>query len=121
MPENDRLWDKVTAMEIEISRIVTRLDNHQPTIALVGQLEKSVARIEQSVASLSDDARNLFAAHDTLLKEKANTERAELLAKTPLGLVKRYGPVVGFIVGCTAVYRVLGTIAEGWLRSHGFQ
>jgi hypothetical protein len=121
MPENDRLWEKVTAMEIEIGRIVTRLDGHQPTIALVGQLEKSVVRIEQSVASLSEDARNLFAAHDTLLKEKAQAERAELLAKTPLGLVKKYGPVVTFIIGSIAVYRILGAVAEGWLRIHGFQ
>jgi hypothetical protein len=56
-----------------------------------------------------------------LLKEKAQAERAELLAKTPLGLVKKYGPVVTFIIGSIAVYRILGAVAEGWLRIHGFQ
>jgi hypothetical protein len=123
MTEHNNLWEEVSGMKAEIATIKARLDGHAPrewVRELVGPIQVAVTGMEQTVLGLSESAQKLFASHDELLKEKAAADRAELMAKTPLGLVKRYGPVIGFIVGCTAIYRILGTLAESWLHGHGF-
>lgn len=83
-------------------------------------VQDSVNRMESIVNSLTEKADALFDAHDSLLKEKAEQERKQWAERTPLGLIRKYGPVVSFVAGSIAVYRLLGTLAETWLKTHGY-
>lgn len=82
-------------------------------------VQDSVNEMRVIVHTLGEKADALFDAHDSLLKEKAQHERQQWNEKTPLGIVKKYAPFISFIIGVVAVYRILGSVVETWLRSRG--
>jgi hypothetical protein len=118
-----KLWERINEMSVAIAELKTQVKEHAThgwVRDIIRPIEQSVSRMEVAVTSLSDDAKSLFAAHDAMLKEKAAAERAELESKTPMGLVKKYAPVIAFLLGAIALYGILSAAVQSWLRAHGF-
>lgn len=117
MPEKDK------SLETRIALLEQQFASYAPrewVKDFIKPVQDSVNRMESIVNSLSEKADHLFDAHDSLLREKAEQERKGWLERTPLGLIKKYGPVVTFIVGIVAIYRLAGSLLENWIRAHGF-
>jgi hypothetical protein len=121
----DTLWKEIAELKQAVLLLETRVDGRLGALAprdwvheIFNPIQQAVVRMEGSVAQLSEDAQELFDAHKEMLKEKALRERQEWEEKTPLGLVKKYAPLVGVLVGLVALFRVLGTFAEIWLEAH---
>ncbi len=117
------LWHKVLEIDVHVTRLTERLDNRFDGVAREGwvrefvrPIQDSFLKMEMVVASLSEDAKSLFAAHDALLTEKAETEKQQAKDRTPLGIVKKYAPMFGLVGGLVTAYRVLGTALELWLN-----
>ena len=115
--------EKEQSLETRVAVLEARFLTYAPrewVKDFIKPVQDSVNRMEAIVNSLTEKADALFDAHDSLLKEKAEQERKQWAERTPLGLVKKYGPVVTFAAGSIALYRVLGTLAETWLKAHGY-
>jgi len=123
--ERDSLWQKVTELQSSVRLLETKVDGEVKSLAprdwvhqVMQPIQQSITRMEASVSQLTEDAKDLFNAHSTMLKEKADREKQEWAEKTPLGLIKKYGPVIGFMAGIVALYRALGSLFEVWLQQY---
>lgn len=112
-------------MQSSVRLLETKVDGRMETLAprewvhqIMQPIQQSITRMETAVSQLTTDAKDLFDAHSAMLKEKGDRERQEWAEKTPLGLVKKYAPVIGFLVGTVALFRILGSWFEVWLQQH---
>lgn len=121
----DELWNAVSALRSDVRLMQEKMDGRLQDLAprgwvheLVAPIQQSVVRMEAAVSGLAEDAKLLFKSHSDVLEEKRKQNELEWAARTPLGLVKKYGPVIGFLVGVVALFRILGSLFEVWLSTH---
>lgn len=126
MPDDrDTLWKELADLKASVSLLETRVDGRLGSLAprdwvheILSPLQQAVTKMESSVTQLSEDAKELFDTHKQMLREKGERERQECAERTPLGIVKKYAPVIGFLVGAVALFRVLGSLAESYIQTH---
>ena len=123
--DRDEVWRQLSDLKSSVRLLETKVDGKVEALAprewvhqLMQPIQQSITRMEASVSQLTTDAKDLFDAHSAMLTEKGARERQEWAERTPLGLVKKYAPVIAFLVACVALFRVLGSLADYWLAAH---
>lgn len=122
--ENNGLWERVNTLSATVTRLETRMEEHAPrrwVEGLLAPIEKSISKIELSVTSLSEQGKELYEAHNALLREKSQRELQELQSKTLPAMLKKYGALAGAIGSIWFAMTIARALVEGWLRQHGFQ
>lgn len=124
--ERDIVWREVAGLKSAVRELEIKVDSKIESMAprdwvhtVLQPVQESLVRMETSVSQLTQDAKELFDAHKEMLRERGERERAEWMEKTPLGIVKRYAPAVGFLLALVALFRVIGTAIELWLKARG--
>lgn len=87
-----------------------------PTQNSVTEIKNSIVSLTGEMKHLAEQLLTVFAAHNAFLEEKRKASEKESEENTPLGLVKKYAPVVVFLVAVVALFRVLGTVFETWVQ-----
>lgn len=119
MSSNDRL-----NLETRVVLLEKQFEQYAPrewVFELIAPIRDSVRDIKIAVERQAEEARGLYESHKAMITKEE--ERREKLAeeRTPMGLVRKYSPLVATIGGLVFIYRVLGTLAEVWLTSNGFK
>lgn len=120
--QRDQVWREMSEIKTQLLRLESRVEGELKGLAprdwvhtVLQPIQQSITRMELTVGQLANDAKDLFAEHKQMLRDKADREKIEWADKTPLGIVKRYAPAVALLVGLVALFRVLGTGLELWL------
>jgi hypothetical protein len=104
----------------------------EPIMKAVQKHEQTSAETAKTVQQLVEQADTLFTAHNTMLQERAQREQAEYQARmgdlklladnrTPLGMAKRYGPLIAIVGSCVGLLVALGKVADkllAWMVQH---
>ncbi len=128
----EELWRELADLKTEIKTLRKEVELRFDSVAprgwvqdILKPIEQAITKIETAiqgqadvVGDIGEQIKTLFTAHDQFLKEKAAQERKELEGRTALGYIKRFGPVVAFVLSMVTLFRVAGTVLELWLQQH---
>lgn len=89
----------------------------QPVKDGVLEIKATMSSLAEKQAETADAQRQLFAAHDSLLKQQAEGEKKKREQGTLVNQLKRWAAIAGAIIAIVTAFRLLGTYAEVYIKS----
>jgi uncharacterized protein YoxC len=114
-------------LEIRLTRIEEQLKQHSRHADSVQELTRAMDRMTRTVEDMAEEIaevtksqRHLYRTHDALLKDRAEQERKalekQLADAKPSAIAKKYLPTATLLSAIVALFRILGTAFELWVR-----
>lgn len=134
MDRDDRILDMLRELTTRIVVLEKEKDDATPGPRvqlffqqMIGPFEKSVQGIERAVekqatqmASIAEQSEELYQAHKSFLTKEQERKDAEQEAKSIPATLKRWGVYAGALGSILAVFKVVGTLIDAYMKAHGF-
>lgn len=135
-PTPTRTIDDLAVICERLARLEAKNDDLAPRVWVqeaLAPLSITLTRLEEAIASLTEDSKSLYAAHERFLQERAEQERAlfqEKMAalraenaavqeRTFLNWFKdRAAPIAGAIATILALAAMIGGAVQWWIVEH---
>ena len=125
------MWEKLSELSTQVATLRKEMELRFDSVAprgwvhdILDPIKQSINKIENAIASqsatvgeLASNMKLMFDSHNTLLKEKAESEREQLKSQTWLGMIKKYAPVVLFILSLFTLFGLLRVWLETWIKT----
>jgi len=129
--DNKELWEKLSELSTQVATLRKEMELRFDSVAprgwvhdVLDPIKQSISKIENAIASqsatvgdLAEKMKMMFESHDAFLKEKAESEREQLKSQTWSGLIKKYAPVVLFILSLFTLFGVLRVWIESLMKA----
>lgn len=89
----------------------------QPVRDGVLEIKNNLAALTEKQAETADAQKQLFAAHDSLLKQQAEAEKTKREQGTLFNQLKKWAAIAAAIVAIVTAFRLLGTYAEVYIKN----
>ena len=138
MDGDERILERVLQLEGVVRSVEAQLKSYATQLHVAEALkpiEQSMLKQESIVNTLSLRVNTVFDMHEQLLQQRAKQEREEFEArirakeaaaeeklraleeKTLLGRVRKYGPILGWILAGAALFGAIYKGLESWIRN----
>jgi hypothetical protein len=89
----------------------------QPVKDGVLEIKASMTTLAEKQTETAEAQKQLFAAHDALLKQQAEGEKTKREQGTLFNQLKKWAAIAAAIIAIVTAFRLLGTYAEVYIKS----
>lgn len=94
--------------------------NIEPIERAVQGIERAVEKQSAQMESLGAKSEELYEAHKEFLRREQERKDKEAERKTIPATLLRLGAYAGALGGIWTVFKIVGTLIDGYLKAHGF-